>query len=92
MATGGEVVNLIYFMLCYTQPCKVREQLYGKFENSNAIIIAGVLNHPLSIGTVRLRSKIPSDTLLIDPHYLEHPDDAKTMVESKILVCLQVYI
>ena len=62
---------------------KVMELGYGKFENSDVIRAGGFVNHPLSVGTVRLSSDKPSDPPLIDTCYLEHPDDMKTMLESK---------
>ena len=56
---------------------------HGKFENIEGIMIGGFLNHPLSVGTLRLRSSKPSDTPVIDTHYLEDPLDVKVMLESE---------
>ena len=59
---------------------QIIEQMHGKFNNTEGMTIGGYLNHPLSVGTLRLRSAKPSDTPLIDPHYLEHPDDMKSIL------------
>ena len=40
------------------------------------------LLRPKSRGTVRLASNNPEDDPIIDPNYLSHPHDLKTMVES----------
>lgn len=37
-----------------------------------------------SRGTLRLKSANPFDYPLIDPHYLEHPDDVIHMLEGMI--------
>jgi choline dehydrogenase-like flavoprotein len=45
-----------------------------------------VLLHPKSKGTIRLQSSDPFDPPLIDPNYLDHPDDVKTLLRGlKIL-------
>ena len=41
-----------------------------------------ILLHPKSKGTVRLQSTDPFDPPLIDPQYLEHPDDVKTFLKG----------
>ena len=61
---------------------QVVEMARGKFENTEGIQLGGYLNHPHSIGTIRLRSSKPSDTLVIDAHFLEDPIDVKVMIES----------
>jgi choline dehydrogenase len=38
--------------------------------------------YPKSRGEIKLRSNKPSDLAMIDPHYLEHPDDQKVMVDG----------
>ncbi|XP_042239057.1 glucose dehydrogenase [FAD, quinone]-like [Homarus americanus] len=40
------------------------------------------LTRPKSRGTVRLRSGHPRDAPLIDPNYLSHPDDVKTLIKA----------
>ena len=71
---------------------QVIELLYGKLDNTEAIMVGGYVNHPLSVGSVRLRSNKPSDPPLIDTHYLEHPDDMNTMLEGDggFLTCHQL--
>jgi len=38
--------------------------------------------YPKSRGEIKLRSNNPKDLAMIDPRYLEHPDDQKVMVEG----------
>ena len=40
-----------------------------------------ILLHPKSKGEVKLRNSFPLSTPIIDPHYLEDPDDLKVLVE-----------
>jgi choline dehydrogenase-like flavoprotein len=48
-------------------------------------ILPGLI-YPKSRGELRLRSKNPADKPLLDPHYLEEPDDLKTLVEGLRIV------
>ena len=38
--------------------------------------------YPKSRGEIRLRSNKPDAPAMIDPHYLEHPDDQKVMIDG----------
>ncbi|MEP1445479.1 MAG: choline dehydrogenase [Paraglaciecola sp.] len=38
--------------------------------------------YPKSRGEITLRSNNPKDLAVIDPHYLEHPDDQKVMIDG----------
>ncbi|MFT4747845.1 MAG: choline dehydrogenase [Congregibacter sp.] len=38
--------------------------------------------YPKSRGEITLRSNKPNDPAMIDPHYLEHPDDQKVMIDG----------
>lgn len=38
--------------------------------------------YPKSRGEIKLRSNNPNDLAMIDPHYLEHPDDQKVMIDG----------
>jgi choline dehydrogenase len=38
--------------------------------------------YPKSRGEIKLRSNKPSDLAMIDPHYLEHSDDQKVMIDG----------
>ena len=71
------------FTMIYCDPFQqVLQMKYGRFDNTEAVMLIGYVNHPLSSGTIRLRSTKPSDSPLIDPHYLEHPADIKTAINS----------
>ncbi|XP_070536437.1 glucose dehydrogenase [FAD, quinone]-like [Ptychodera flava] len=47
------------------------------------LCIFSSLLHPKSIGNLKLKSKNPLDRPLIDPHYLEDPDDVQTMIRAQ---------
>ncbi|MEO0990863.1 MAG: GMC oxidoreductase, partial [Pseudomonadota bacterium] len=49
---------------------------------SSGITLNSYTVRPKSRGTVRLKSANPSDGPLIDPNFLDHPDDLKTSVEG----------
>ena len=38
--------------------------------------------YPKSRGEIKLRSNKPSDSAMIDPNYLQHPDDQKVMIDG----------
>lgn len=59
----------------------IKDKIYSD-TNQAAISFLPMLLHPKSKGTIRLRSKDPYDHPLIDPHYLEHPDDVTTMIQG----------
>lgn len=44
--------------------------------------VENILLHPKSRGTVRLQTTDPFDPPLIDPNYLDHPDDAKVLLKG----------
>ncbi|XP_070535710.1 choline dehydrogenase, mitochondrial-like isoform X2 [Ptychodera flava] len=48
-------------------------------EREGLNFLPGLL-HPKSVGDLKLKSRNPLDDPLIDPHYLEDPDDVKTMI------------
>ena len=47
-----------------------------------------LLLHPKSTGTIRLSGPSHEDEPLIDPKFLHHPDDARTLKEGRA----QLYI
>ena len=65
-------------------------QLFSPPTPGNYFTILGVLEHPLSRGTVHINSANPTDYPLIDPHYLEHPGDLAML--SKIALHIQNYL
>lgn len=44
--------------------------------------VENILLHPKSRGTIRLQTTDPFDPPLIDPNYLDHPDDAKVLLKG----------
>uniref|UniRef100_A0A8W8J255 Glucose-methanol-choline oxidoreductase N-terminal domain-containing protein n=1 Tax=Magallana gigas TaxID=29159 RepID=A0A8W8J255_MAGGI len=51
-------------------------------KNEGVITASNILLHPKSKGTIRLRSADPFDPPLIDPNYLDHPDDVKDFLKG----------
>ena len=43
-----------------------------------------VLMRPKSCGRISLKSSDPQDYPLIQPNYLKHPDDIKTLIEGTL--------
>jgi len=54
--------------------------VFGPIVFREAFMAVPLLMRPRSRGTVRLRNKDFNTPPIIDPHYLEHPQDAKVMV------------
>ena len=54
------------------------EPLQGK----NSFGMGTVLVRPKSVGEIRLRNSNPFSKPIIDPHYLEHPDDVQALREG----------
>ncbi|XP_013405470.1 uncharacterized protein LOC106170227 isoform X6 [Lingula anatina] len=61
---------------------EVFEAIHGGRAGMHGFSIFPILLHPKSRGTIRLKSTDPFEHPEIDPHYLEHPDDVKVMVEA----------
>ncbi|XP_048768069.2 glucose dehydrogenase [FAD, quinone]-like [Ostrea edulis] len=58
-------------------------------KNIGTFIVLPILLHPKSRGTIRLQSDDPFDPPLIDPNYLDHPDDIKTFLRG-VRKCLRL--
>ncbi|XP_061193348.1 L-sorbose 1-dehydrogenase-like [Saccostrea echinata] len=66
---------------------KIRKGVYKACEefisnNVGTFLGESILLHPKSRGTIRLQSTDPFDPPLIDPKYLDHPDDVKTLLKG----------
>ena len=59
---------------------KMRELEKNIERKIETFTILPILLHPKSRGTIRLRSRDPFDQPIIDPNYLHHPDDTKTLL------------
>merc|ERR1712141_577773 len=58
------------------------KQMYYDHLGGDGVTLLPSLMRPKSRGTIRLKSKNPMDHPIIDPHYLEDPQDLKTLIES----------
>ena len=56
----------------------------------NTFVMAVTLVRPKSVGEIRLRNRDPFSPPIIDPHYLEHPDDVQTLKEGSVQPELQL--
>jgi choline dehydrogenase-like flavoprotein len=63
---------------------KQREFQRNKDRKIGTFAVVVILLHPKSKGTIRLQSSDPFDPPLIDPNYLDHPDDIKTFLRGMI--------
>ncbi|XP_013405466.1 uncharacterized protein LOC106170227 isoform X3 [Lingula anatina] len=70
-----------FFQAMHFKP-EVFEAIHGGRAGMHGFSIFPILLHPKSRGTIRLKSTDPFEHPEIDPHYLEHPDDVKVMVEA----------
>lgn len=61
---------------------KVFNALFGDMMYEEGFTIYPILLHPLSRGTITLNSTVPTDAPIIDPRYLENPEDVKTLLEG----------
>ncbi|XP_048768061.2 alcohol dehydrogenase [acceptor]-like [Ostrea edulis] len=61
---------------------KEKEFQERKDKNIGTFVVLPILLHPKSKGTIRLQSDDPFDPPLIDPNYLDHPDDIKTFLRG----------
>nr|XP_022334600.1 uncharacterized protein LOC111131397 [Crassostrea virginica]XP_022334601.1 uncharacterized protein LOC111131397 [Crassostrea virginica]XP_022334602.1 uncharacterized protein LOC111131397 [Crassostrea virginica]XP_022334603.1 uncharacterized protein LOC111131397 [Crassostrea virginica]XP_022334604.1 uncharacterized protein LOC111131397 [Crassostrea virginica]XP_022334605.1 uncharacterized protein LOC111131397 [Crassostrea virginica] len=59
---------------------KMRELEKNIERKIETFTVLPILLHPKSRGTIRLRSRDPFDQPIIDPNYLDHPDDAETLL------------
>lgn len=55
---------------------RILEESGGTFFTTNIFL------HPKSRGTIRLQSTDPFDPPLIDPNYLDHPDDITNFLKG----------
>lgn len=55
-------------------------RVFGPYNRDNTMTLVVALMRPKSRGVVKLRSINPYEPLIIDPRYLTHPADLKTLV------------
>ncbi len=61
---------------------EVVEHLARDLVNVAGVEFMPLLLHPKKDGTLRLKSKSPGVPPVLDPNYLSHPDDVKTLIEG----------
>jgi len=61
---------------------KVWAEYFEALIGQTTISILPILLHPKSRGSIRLSSKSFTDPLLIDPNYLDHRDDVKSLISG----------
>lgn len=75
--SAGAIPNLQYHFLPAILLNHGRSTAFGY---GYGVHVCGL--YPKSRGEIKLRSNNPQDLAMIDPHYLEHPDDQKVMVDG----------
>ncbi|CAC5386015.1 unnamed protein product [Mytilus coruscus] len=60
---------------------EIKDQL-KKRGSKNEFTMLNILSHPRSKGTIRLKSADPFDYPIINPNYLQHPDDIKVLTSA----------
>lgn len=75
-------INLSFMFLLKLIEGKRREFQSYIDRNMGTFTVVPILLHPKSKGSIRLQSDDPFDPPLIDPNYLDHPDDVKTMLKG----------
>lgn len=73
--------------ICVSILYKIRDGMRERFQKSinkeiGTFFVENILLHPKSRGTIRLQTTDPFDPPLIDPNYLDHPDDAKVLLKG----------
>ena len=58
------------------------QQQYKGFLGSDSFMVSLGIERPKSRGEIRLASKDPFQPPIIDPNYLDHPDDMTVMLEG----------
>ena len=64
---------------------KYFKSILDPVQGLNTFAIGPTLVRPKSVGEIRLRDDNPSSPPVIDPRYLEHPDDVKALQEGLII-------
>ena len=61
------------------------DALHEHMEEFDGFNLLPMLMKPLSRGTMRLKSSDPYEDPLIDPNFLSHSGDVKTLIEGNIM-------
>ena len=77
--------NVFVISLNWTVRDQYFQALYGSLSNRESLQMGPMLSRPKSRGRVTLRSKNPFVNPIIDPNFLDHPDDTKTIIEGKLI-------
>ena len=71
-------------LLQFVTPLQVLDALHVSDDGKkHGMYITNVLLHPKSRGNIRLKSTRLEDMPLIDPKFLDHPDDVRALVEGE---------
>ncbi len=75
--SAGDIPNIQYHFLPAILLNHGRSTAFGY---GYGVHVCGL--YPKSRGEIKLRSNKPNDPAMIDPHYLEHPDDRRVMIDG----------
>lgn len=86
---GTEAPDIQFIVYPALTPRKMKQVTYNRaevelkeYEQQRGFTVLPILLHPKSVGDIRLASGNPFDLPLIDPRYLEHSYDVKTLAKA----------
>ena len=83
---GNSMVNMEAFANSMNVDFDQYRAVYGAANEQHGFTLFGILLHPHSVGTIRLRSQNPFDYPEIDPRYLTDDLDVKVLVNATRLI------
>ncbi|XP_063420605.1 oxygen-dependent choline dehydrogenase-like [Mytilus trossulus] len=83
LPVGENLEDHIMFFMKYkiNQSYTIKDQL-KQTGSKKEFTILNILSHPRSKGSIRLKSADPFDHPIINPNYLQHPDDVKILISA----------
>lgn len=84
-ALNGDMSGSMANMLGIPRPFV--KEVYADIMDKSAFSLVPIIMQPKSRGRLRLKSRNPFQWPKMEPRYLSHPDDLKTLVEGAKLVC-----
>lgn len=73
-------------MICNLLALLHKAMTDGNVIGNGKLFTVGIMapQHPKSVGEIRLRSNDPFDFPIIDPHYLENPEDVECFIRGQL--------
>lgn len=73
-------------MICNLLALLHKAMTDGNVIGNGKLFTVGIMapQHPKSVGEIHLRSNDPFDFPIIDPHYLENPEDVECFIRGQL--------